>query len=86
MMLVCARTTVQYRNVTILPDPPIPAVLKTSTDEPTENSPLQVMTKLEIYRKLPEYHFFRFAENASKSSRKPRKMYVNLSEIRRRYD
>ena len=48
-----------------------------------ENSPLQVMTKLEISRKLPEYHFFRIAENASKSSRKPRKISVNLSEIRR---
>jgi hypothetical protein len=73
MMLVCARTTVQYRNVTILPDPPIPAVLKTSTDEPTENtSPLQVMTKLEIYRKLPEYHFFRIAENASNQLAKSR--------------
>ena len=41
------------------------------------------MTKLEISRKLPEYYFFRIAENASKSSRKPRKISVNLSEIRR---
>jgi hypothetical protein len=48
-----------------------------------ENSPLQVMTKLEISRKIPEYYFFRFAENACKSSRKPRKISVNLSEIRR---